>query len=226
MQREIIVTNDGSHSISIPEMDVTYHSRHGAIQESMHVFIRSGLDYVNEVLSATPIKIFEVGFGTGLNALLTFQYAALNNVDVEYTAIELFPLQPKEISELNYAVQMEEEEAMHVFKKLHAVPWEIANPITPHFSLKKINCSLLDPLPLPPATIDLVYFDAFAPAAQPELWSPESFKIVHDLMSTDGVMVTYCSKSSARKAMVDAGFRVTKIPGPPGKREIVRAFAN
>jgi tRNA U34 5-methylaminomethyl-2-thiouridine-forming methyltransferase MnmC len=226
MQREVIVTNDGSHSISIPELNVTYHSKHGAIQESTHVFIRSGLDYVSENLSATPIKIFEVGFGTGLNALLTFQYAALNNLDIEYTAVELFPLQSGEINELNYASQMEEEEAMHVFTKLHAAPWEIKSPVTPHFILQKLKRSLLDPSLISPGSIDLVYFDAFAPAAQPELWSREAFEIIHTLMTKDGVMVTYCSKSIARKAMTDAGFRVTKIPGPPGKREIVRAFAS
>ena len=246
MQRDVIVTDDGSSSIAIPEMNVTYHSKHGAIQESQHIFIREGFDFVMSAAQREKLNIFEVGFGTGLNALLTLARAEAIQQQTYYTAIELFPVTTVEAAKLNYCDQLARPDLAAAFEKLHSSSWEHFHKITSCFNLCKLRVGLLDlpaaaamkrgPVPtaeesspqtngfITPGGFDLIYFDAFAPAAQPELWSADAFKLIQHLMSPGGVLLTYCSKSSVRKAMQEAGLRVTKLPGPPGKREIVRAF--
>lgn len=220
MKREIIVTKDGSHTVGIPGMNVTYHSHHGAIQESMHVFIEAGLKHWlgKQALKEVPIRIFEMGFGTGLNALLTAIEAKKSKINIHYTAAEMYPLSLKEASELNYSATLGHKDT---FEQLHQSKWNEEVALTEHFILRKEQTDLLNFTSQLP--FHLIYFDAFAPSAQPELWTEEVFKKLFDLTAEKGVLVTYCSKGSVRRAMQAAGYTVTKLPGPPGKREIVRA---
>lgn len=218
IRREIQQTADGSHTLFVPEINEHYHSVNGAIQESQHVFIDAGL----RRLAKEKIRILEIGFGTGLNALLTLLEAERMKISaIEYHAVELYPLPAECIAALNY-------EAMAcpgrtgLFGTLHATPWEIPVGITDRFILHKIrgdcrSCEL-------PSSVDLVYYDAFAPDKQPEMWTPEIFSLLRQRMAGGGLLVTYCAKGSARRMMQKAGYSVERIPGPPGKREMLRAF--
>jgi tRNA U34 5-methylaminomethyl-2-thiouridine-forming methyltransferase MnmC len=219
MKREIIITKDGSHTITIPEISVAYHSYNGAVQESMHVFIKAGLRwYLGQHTDARPVRIFEMGFGTGLNAYLTALEAGEKKVPVYYTAVEQFPIPPEEAFLLNYAATPAKK---HLFNQLHQSPWEQDVVITDQFTIRKLNGNLVDVQPQ--HLFDIIYFDAFAPSAQPELWTTEVFKPLFDMLHPGGVLLTYCSKSIVRRAMQAVGFVVTKVPGPWGKREMVRA---
>lgn len=218
MQRNVILTNDGSHTIAIPEMNVTYHSIHGAIQESLHVFIEAGLKSASPLESAR--HILEVGFGTGLNALLTLMKTEKTTQIVHYTAIEPFPFEGKEISSLNYCEQLNRKDLHIIFEQLHNCRWEKEIKISETFYLKKTKQILQDYKP--DKTYDLIYFDAFAPNAQPELWTKEIFAKIFSTLKPGGILVTYCSKGEVRRNMIAAGFNVEKIPGPPGKREMIR----
>ncbi len=221
MQRQIQVTADGSHTISIPEMGITYHSTHGAIQESTHVFIDAGLIPLMSEENTVPINLFEIGFGTGLNALLSWQTAKKYNKPVSFTSIELYPVSTEEAGTLNYGkiLSMEKE-----FVALHTCPWEQENQLDRLFSLQKIKTSLTG-LAIQ-GSFNCIYFDAFSPAAQPELWTQPVFEKLFALLQPGGMLLTYCSKSIVRHAMTAAGFTVQKIPGPWGKREMVRAEKN
>jgi tRNA U34 5-methylaminomethyl-2-thiouridine-forming methyltransferase MnmC len=214
MQRSVITTADGSSTIEIPEMQVTYHSRHGAIQESMHVYITAGLNHLKD--KHRKLSVLEVGFGTGLNAFLTLLYA--DTINVDYTALEPYPLLPTDVSAMNYTADLSNAE---LFEKLHQAKWNSEVAITDRFTLEKV------PLKLQEFTTSkkfhLVYYDAFAPAAQPELWTEDIFKKIYEMVNDGGVLVTYCSKSIVRRAMIAAGFTVSKLPGPRGKREMLRA---
>ncbi|RYF92647.1 MAG: SAM-dependent methyltransferase [Chitinophagaceae bacterium] len=222
MQRVLTLTKDGSHTIAIPEISVTYHSHHGAIQESQHVFIDAGFRYQQEASQEDSIRIFEMGFGTGLNALLTLIAAAESSRVVQYTTIEQFPLENDKTAALNYCEQLQREDMKEVFVKMHGGEWGIELPLTPGFSIRKIKADLLSWIP--DQRFNIVYYDAFAPTAQPLLWTTEIFSKIFEMIEPGGAMVTYCSKSEVRRAMKAAGFTVTKIPGPRGKREMVRAF--
>ena len=220
MERKVIITKDGSHSISIPEMNVTYHSIHGAIQESKHVFIEAGFRYASELFSwSDALHILEVGFGTGLNALLTLIEADKIKMNVHYSALELYPLTQQEYNFLNYCEALNVS-LQNVFEQLHECVWEKEAHILPNFSLFKTNQSLLNFTT--DQFYDLVYFDAFAPSSQPELWTKQVFEKLYAMMSSNGILVTYCSKGDVRRAMQSAGFAVEKIPGPVGKREMIR----
>jgi len=227
MKKSLIITKDGSHTVSIPEMNVSYHSLHGAIQESMHVFIHEGLRFFITKNPTTEIHVLEMGFGTGLNALLSLMEAS-RNLNIHYTAIELFPLTIEEVKTLNYCEQLKREDLLTSFGIMHHCEWERDVAINPFFTIHKLQLSLLDignsiifhDSSLRP---DIIYFDAFAPAAQPELWTREVFKMLYSILKGNGVLVTYCSKGEVRRAMQSAGFVVEKVPGPPGKREIIRA---
>ena len=221
MQREIAVTADGSHTISIPEMGVTYHSTHGAIQESTHVFIEAGLIPLIGEENTKPVKIFEIGFGTGLNALLSWQTAKKYNKPVSFTSIEPYPIRPEIAVKLNYGKLLSMEEA---FTGLHTCSWNQENQMDELFSLTKMKTSLID-LSIQ-GSFNCIYFDAFSPSAQPELWSQPVFEKLFTLLQPGGLLLTYCSKSIVRHAMTAAGFTVKKIPGPWGKREMVRAYKN
>jgi len=218
MQREIQLTADCSHTIAIPEMKVTYHSRHGAVEESMHVYIKAGLLPLMNPPTCNALTILEIGFGTGLNALITLREANTQQQPVHYTAIEPFPLTTEEISLLNHGhlLSMQED-----FLQLHASAWEQDIFVNNLFSLKKMNLSLQQPINIPP--VNCIYFDAFSPTVQPELWTQAVFEKMYQLLAPGGILVTYCSKTVVRQAMEAAGFFVEKTPGPYGKREMVRA---
>ncbi|MES2005148.1 MAG: tRNA (5-methylaminomethyl-2-thiouridine)(34)-methyltransferase MnmD [Bacteroidota bacterium] len=217
MHRELQLTNDGSHTISIPEMGVTYHSHHGAIGESRHVYIEAGLNPF--LTSAIPvIHILEIGLGTGLNALLSLQEAMLHKQSLHYTAIELYPLTREEYTQVNYGQVLNDTEN---FLAIHTADWEKKVQLNEYFTLHKKKVSLLN---LDDVTgVHCIYFDAFSPTHQPELWTEPVFSKLFSMLLPGGTLVTYCSKTIIRKAMAAAGFAITKIPGPWGKREMVRA---
>lgn len=206
-------------TIAVPELNVTYHSKHGAIQESMHVFIEAGLRQL--LHRQETITIFEMGFGTGLNALLTLIEAINHQQKIYYQAVEAFPLEKEIFAQLNYCGQLQHPECTTFLDTLHMAPWNEPIQLNPWFTLQKdhitlFNCSAAQP-------VNLIYYDAFAPNAQPELWTVDAFSRLYNMLTAGGILVTYCSKGDVRRAMQAAGFIVEKIPGPPGKREMVRA---
>jgi tRNA U34 5-methylaminomethyl-2-thiouridine-forming methyltransferase MnmC len=201
-------------------MNVTYHSVHGAIQESMHVFIDAG--FSNTVLQGTcPINILEVGFGTGLNVLLTVIAAEKEKRSVYYAAVEPYPLNTAEVQPLNYCELLNRNDLNELFMLMHACEWNKSIALTENLLLHKSGNSLA--LFTHETKFNLIYFDAFAPNAQPELWTKEIFEKLYDLLTEGGILVTYCSKGDVQRAMKAAGFMIEKIPGPPGKREMIRA---
>jgi len=217
MQREIMPTADGSVTVAIPDLQVTYHSKHGAIQESMHVFIEAGLrPLLNQ---QETLRIFEMGFGTGLNALLTMIEANQQQQKIHYETVEAFPLEQELVAQLNYCEQTPDWQDK--FEQLHTTPWSQPVAITEYFTLQKHNQSLFNYSTA--QQFNLIYYDAFAPNAQPELWTVDAFTQLFSLLDDQGILVTYCSKGDVRRAMKAAGFTVEKIPGPPGKREMLRA---
>ena len=217
MEREIITTADGSTTIQIKDWQEQYHSKHGAIQEAYHVFIHSGLDlYKNQT-----IDILEIGFGTGLNALITLIEFQKRNLKVNYTGVEAYPVSNDELAQLNYLEQLNAQALENNFRVMHASPWEEVVALTPDFNLKKEQ-KLFKEIDVINA-FDLVYFDAFGARVQPELWTVEIFQIMFNAVKSGGYLVTYAAKGSVRRAMLEVGFLVERLPGPPGKREMLRA---
>ena len=219
MKRKIIVTDDGSSSIYLPDWDETYHSKYGAIQEAYHVFIKNGLDLFND---NSKVNILEIGFGTGLNCFITFLEAEKRNLLIKYTGIEAYPLKPEEISQLNYNQQLKAKKYSKEFDKIHSISWEKKHRINDSFSLLKRNQFFKDIDDLD--KFNLIYFDAFGAKVQPELWTEEIFKIMFDSLKDKGILVTYSAKGSVRRAMQDVGFLVERLSGPPGKREMLRGM--
>ena len=218
MKKEFIITEDGSHTILLPEFKTTYHSTHGAVQESNHVYIKLGLEFTKG-FKQFPIHIFEMGFGTGLNALLTCLWATEHQIPVQYTAIDLYPLTTAEAATLNYQSVLSDNH--NCFHKIHTAEWEINNEITDHFQLTKKQLSLTDFETT--HKYNLIYFDAFDPTFQPGLWTTAIFIKLYNMLYENGVLVTYSSKSDVRRSMQAAGFTTQKLEGPRGKREILRA---
>lgn len=213
MTRTVQITADGSATISIPEMQVTYRSIHGALQESLHVYIHAGLVRSLEIFEG-PVNIFEMGFGTGLNAILTYQHSMQTGRKIYYYAVEQFPLLKDEYALLDYGNKS-------LFMQLHESGWGEDLAVSESFTLHKAHTSLQQLSTGP--QFHLVYYDAFAPRAQPELWTAEIFRKIYGLLLPGGVLVTYCSKADVRRALTAAGFVVQKIQGPRGKREMLRA---
>ena len=218
MKREIIITSDGSSTIHLPEWDEQYHSKHGAIQEAKHVFIKSGLS----LFSDRKISILEIGFGTGLNSFITFLEAPKFNLDINYVGVEAYPVAPEEIERLNYVSELEATDFECTFKQMHELQWEIKNEITSHFTLTKRKQFFNEINDI--NTFDLIYFDAFGARVQPELWTEDIFKTMFNSLKNGGILVTYSAKGSVRRAMQSVGFTVERLPGPPGKREMLRAL--
>lgn len=216
MKREIIVTNDGSNSLYIPEMDETYHSVHGAIQEAKHVFIENGL----KLFQQEEIRVFEVGFGTGLNAFLSEQYSAENNVGIIYHSIEAFPVEVELIKNLNYNHLIKYN--LDVFNSIHTSDWEAESVISDTFNLTKIEAKIED-FNIELNSYDLVFFDAFGPRAQPEMWSISILQKMYDCLISKGKLVTYCAQGQFKRNLKSIGFLVENVPGPPGKREMTIA---
>lgn len=220
MKREIVTTKDGSKTIHLPDWQENYHSHHGAVQEALHVFIQSGL--VRQALRNSSLSILEVGFGTGLNAILTYVHALKNRLHIRYEGVEAYPLGLDEINELAYAELKEVAQYSEVYHLLHSSVWEKQVSITPEFELLKRKVMLAEYTP-EAGVFDLVYFDAFGPRVQPELWEVSIFEMIYNAMRPGAIFVTYCAKGQVRRDLITVGFHVEKIPGPPGKREMLRA---
>ena len=219
MKREIIITEDGSSTIHLPEWDEQYHSKHGAIQEAYHVFIEMGFFFYCKKQQTVPIKILEIGFGTGLNAFITLLESQKKNKAVEYTGVEAYPLSYSEIKNLNYPIKLNA--SKEVFTKFHNNPWEKPLEFSKNFTLtkrKQFFSEIQDK-----NRFHIIYFDAFAAQVQPELWTVAIFRKMYNALLVNGILVTYSAKGSVRRAMQAVGFKVERLPGPPGKREMLRA---
>jgi tRNA U34 5-methylaminomethyl-2-thiouridine-forming methyltransferase MnmC len=216
--RKIITTNDGSHSILVPELNEQYHSVHGAIQEAEHVFLKMGLDdFINQ--DRGFLNVFEVGFGTGLNALLSAEWAKANQQALNYTSIEKYPILKEEFEQLNYGDLIGQEE---LYQKINSSKWNEFVGISDKFNLRKLEMDLNEDFL--PDGFDVIFFDAFAPNKQPKLWSVSVFEKIFKIMNKKAVLVTYCCQGQARRNMISAGFSVKKVQGPPGKREMLKAI--
>ncbi|ANI89077.1 hypothetical protein A9P82_07105 [Arachidicoccus ginsenosidimutans] len=222
MNRKLIITSDGSHTVEATELATHYHSIHGALQESMHVFIRAGLEYFLQKNRKRNVAVFEMGFGTGLNALMSLQVAIQKQITVHYTTVELFPLKKEEYSLLNYSKLLPQSFEEDYLQELHSCGWGKDEIIHPYFIVRKINTSILEMLMN--RNFDVVYYDAFDASVQPELWQVSLFEKIFKAMNGGGVFVTYSSKGYVRRALQDVGFGVEKIPGPPKKREMLRGI--
>lgn len=211
-----MITADGSTTIHIPQWDEQYHSKHGAIQEAKHVFIKNGLS----LFANQRISILEIGFGTGLNSFITFLEAPKINLAIDYVGVEAYPLTAEVVEKMNYVAELNAEDFNAVFTKMHQQKWELTNQISPNFSLlkrKQFFSEINDE-----NKFNLIYFDAFGARVQPELWTEVIFEKMYKALKTGGVLVTYSAKGSVRRAMQSVGFLVEKLPGPPGKREMLR----
>ena len=240
MERIIERTDDGSATLFVPELNEHYHSTKGARTESQHIFIDMGL---KASPAATP-RVLEIGFGTGLNAWLTLEEAERSRRNIHYIGLELYPLDWQTVEQLGYISSDEQltihrkqtttdeqftpneekqQSAIELFKQLHTSPWEKDVQLTPHFALRKIETDV-NKWRVENSPFNLVYFDAFAPEKQPEMWSQELFNRLYVLLDRDGILTTYCAKGVVRRMLQTAGFTVERLPGPPGgKREILRA---
>ena len=215
MDLELLLSGDGSHTLYRKDIDETYHSRHGAIQEALHVFIEKGLKEVEK--SKKEITILEIGFGTGLNALLT----CLNSKSiVDYIGVEAYPIKVEVLKKLNYNATVIEESSRKVFDDIHNAPWEKKHPITSSFSIQKIE-EEIQMLAIQ-SPIDLVYFDAFGPNSQSEMWDIGIYKKIYEAMNPNGIFVTYCAKGQVRRDLQSVGFEMERLEGPSGKREMLR----
>ncbi|MEP2279571.1 tRNA (5-methylaminomethyl-2-thiouridine)(34)-methyltransferase MnmD [Maribacter sp.] len=217
MKREIITTGDGSKTIQIMDWQEQYHSKHGAIQEAYHVFIKSGLD----LFKNQELNILEIGFGTGLNAFITLIEYEKRNLQINYTGVEAYPVSAEELDQLNYLEELESLSRKDDFNLMHTSAWGQEIEITSNFHLTKQQKLFKEINDI--NTYDLIYFDAFGARVQPELWTVEIFQIMFNAMKNGGYLVTYAAKGSVRRAMLEVGFLVERLPGPPGKREMLRA---
>ncbi|MBX2915266.1 MAG: tRNA (5-methylaminomethyl-2-thiouridine)(34)-methyltransferase MnmD [Cyclobacteriaceae bacterium] len=213
----VILTGDGSHSLLNAELDETYHSRHGAVQESQYVFIKQGLNYWLEQNKQQQLTILEVGLGTALNAWLTFRLPELAGRQISYFAIEKFPLTKAVWQQLNYAAH-----DRNLFEKIHALAWNSWQQVTPLAMLFKSESSLHQ-IVLPDLSFDIIYYDAFAPNKQPDMWTMDVLQKVVMKLQAGGVFVTYCAKGQLKRDLKALGLEVESLPGPPGKREMIRA---
>jgi len=219
MDYKVIDTNDGSKTIYLPAMDEQYHSVNGAITESEHVFLKNGYLY-HESTSPT---VFEIGFGTGLNCLLTALKAEELERPTTYYSIEKYPLEKKITDQLNYGLNISPK-AGELFEKIHSCNWNETVSLSEYFQLRKLEADLLtDNLGLD-GIFNIIYFDAFAPDKQPEMWHPDVFEKIYSLTSANGVFVTYSAKGIVRRQLAACGFDMEKLPGPPGKFQMLRGI--
>lgn len=218
MKREIIITSDGSTTIHLPEWNEQYHSKHGAIQEAYHVFVKNGLHQFN---TKEKISILEIGFGTGLNSFITYLEAQKLSLAIDYIGAEAYPVKEDEIEKLNYVEELNANAFAETFSTMHRLSWNIKHAINDTFSLTKRE-QFFDKIDDKEA-FDLIYFDAFGARVQPDLWTVDIFKKMYDALNENGILVTYSAKGSVRRAMQEVGFIVERLPGPPGKREMLRA---
>ncbi len=219
MNRQIVATKDGTYTIHLLNCNESYHSKHGALQEAHHVFIKNGLD---NFFHNTSVNILEIGFGTGLNALVTYFYKNKNQ-KIFYTAIEAFPVLEEEWKKLNYFNFFDDKDlAKDIFYHLHTSNWQVKDKISEDFYITKLNMYFED-IKFE-NTYDIIYFDAFGYRVQPELWSEKIFKIMYKALKQNGILVTYACRSVIILAMKNARFTTKKLPGAPGKREMLCAI--
>ncbi|GCD76816.1 hypothetical protein JCM31826_02980 [Thermaurantimonas aggregans] len=218
---QLAETKDGSSTLINTHLQQSYHSMHGAIQESMHVFIKEGLLYYLEKFPKENLHIFEMGYGTGLNAVLTFLETLKRQLLVDYKAVDLFPIDAETAKKLNYIDLLGLDEVQ--FTAFHTFNAESFSRVSENFKIELIHTAFENFHP-EANCIDLIYFDAFSPSAQPELWTVEAMGKCFEMLRTPGVWVTYSAKGDVRRALKEVGFQVEKIPGPPGKREMLRAL--
>jgi tRNA U34 5-methylaminomethyl-2-thiouridine-forming methyltransferase MnmC len=217
MKREIIQTSDGSTTIYLPEWEENYHSKHGAIQEAKHVFIKNGFANFKQ----DEISILEIGFGTGLNAFITLLEAVKERKKVKYTGVEAYPVDSSEMNQMNYVTELQATDFQLEFKEMHSSDWNVNVKISNDFCLTKRKQFFheIDDR----NEFDLIYFDAFGYRVQPELWSTEIFQKMFNALKPGGVLVTYAARGVVKRSMIEVGFKVEKRAGPPGKREMFRA---
>lgn len=221
-QLRVITTEDGSSSIYHQGFDETYHSSHGAIQESNHVYIKAGLNHWLSQNAGKPIEILEVGMGTGLNVILTLKAQLEIGFPVRYTAIEPHPIDNTVLNELNYKEKFNHSIVSELFDRLHELPWEEETSLSLEFKLEKLKQTFQDFIP--DQTYDLVYYDAFAPEKQAELWDRQWLQKVHYLLKPGGIICSYCAKGDFKRNLKAIGFKVERLPGPPGKAQMIRAM--
>lgn len=217
MKREIIQTKDGSTSISLPDWNETYHSKFGAIQEAKHVFIKNGLS----LFSGESVSILEIGFGTGLNAFITYLEAQNSEQTIDYTGVEAYPVSEEDALKMNYVSELGANSSEEIFLQMHQATWNEKVELDSNFTLEKQNKKFQEISD--EEKYDLIYFDAFGFRVQPELWSLEIFQTMFKALKPNGILVTYACRSSIKNAMKESGFQVEKLNGPPGKREMLRA---
>lgn len=215
MKRELRLTADGSPTLYVPELDETYHSMHGSVQEARHVFIENGLRFVAS--ESKQVNILEVGFGTGLNALLTAQFAQENAINVNYVGLEAFPVEEQIWKAINY---INESAAVAFYLQMMNSPFYETNPLHSYFTLQKIASTVQDWSST--KKFDLIYYDAFGPRAQAEMWELPIFEKLYSLLNPGGALVTYCAQGQFKRHLKSLGMKVEGLPGPPGKREMTR----
>ncbi len=220
MPNQLFETADGSHSILSEQFGVSYHSKHGAIQETQHVFINAALRF--KALLQKELSILDIGFGTGLNAYMTLIEATHRNLSVDYTGYEAFPISIEQAKALNYPALLNISDTIYPFQLLHECDWEQRIAINNHFSFQK--CLQTFDQITDQNRFDMVYFDAFAPNAQPDLWKQPLLEKMYQALKPDGVFVTYCAKGEVKRTLKAVGFQVERLKGPPGKREMTRAI--
>lgn len=217
---EMIITADGSKTLFLADINEQYHSVNGAMTESKHVFIQHGLQgHIRD----SRLTVLEIGFGTGLNALLTAIYAHENQIRIEYKGIEKFPVAPEIISELDYG-SLTGKHGPSFYRAIHSCPWHRLVNIHPWFVIFKEQADVIHYLPPEDFNPDIVYFDAFGPDKQPDMWTVNIFEKIFQMMAHNGILVTYSAKGEVRRRLAAAGFEVERLPGPPGKREMLRGF--
>jgi len=221
LEREIKITNDGSKTLFINELNENYHSHHGALQEAEHVFIKNGLNLINDY----EINILELGFGTGLNVLVTInEYLKTDkNHDIHYFTLEKYPINALEIENLAYFELFDNSELKNIYQKIHQTEWEKSVEIIKGFHLHKIQCDFFELKNIDLPKINLVYYDCFGARVQPDLWEKPLFEMVSDKMAVNGLLTTYSSKGSVRRILQELNFNVEKKQGPPGKKEMINA---
>lgn len=220
MSEKIITTEDGSHTLYREDLEEHYHSTHGAIQESQHVFIEAGLR--KAIHRNDPVKVLEIGFGTGLNALLTLKEALGLKKKIQYVTLEPLPVSEEAYQQLNYGSLLDLEDASTYLKKMHESAWNFPFYFTDYFILNKIQSKLED-AEFQDEVFDVVFFDAFAPSKQPEVWTLGNFSKIFKALKPGGILTTYSSQGQVKRTLKEAGFEFEKIPGPKGKREMLRA---
>jgi tRNA U34 5-methylaminomethyl-2-thiouridine-forming methyltransferase MnmC len=212
----IVNTKDGSNTVYNQDIDECYHSTFGAISESMHIFIKNGL----EQLSLPEIKVFEIGFGTGLNAFLAAIFAQTKSIKINYYTIEKYPLDSNTINNLNYFKHLSYQD---IYNALHLAEWNKMVQLSPFFKIYKLNQDLIhfdfEQIESP----DIVFFDAFSPSKQPEMWQPEIFEKIYKILNFNGILLTYTAAGIVKNALRKAGFHVKRLQGPPGKHHMIFA---